>query len=1495
MATYQGTAGNDNISGGGGNDSIVGNAGNDTLAGNAGNDTILGGAGTDTVRFRYAISEYNISWDPVAARYRIEHRSGRDGVDYVCGVEYFQFADVTRSIANLVPGAGDGTAFTGTSGNDSLAGGVGYDTLNGGAGDDRLQGGAANDRIDGGTGNDTAVFSGALADYRITWNATARQYTIVDTIAGRDGTDTVSGVEFFQFADGTRSISQLPVQGGDGVTLAGTSANEVLSGSVGYDTLSGLGGNDTLDGGDGADVLQGGAGDDRLRGGGGDDSIVGGDGTDVVQFSGGRADYLVTWDATARQYTIANTSMWGTDGTDVVRGVEVFQFADGMYSIADLLPGEGDGVSLTGTSDGDVLVGAMGYDALWGLEGNDTLDGGDAADVLQGGAGDDRLRGGRGNDTIVGGDGTDVVHFSGGRAEYLVAWDASTRQYTMANTGMWGTDGTDVVSGVEVFQFADGTYSIADLVPGEGDGVSLTGTSEGDVLVGGMGYDTLTGLEGNDLLDGGDGGDILWGWEGDDRLRGGRGDDMLSGGDGRDVAEFSGSRADYTVSWDAATRLYTISHTSPWGTDGTDIVAGVEYFQFADGMRSIADLVPGVGDGMRIIGTSGDDFLAGDAGYDELWGGRGNDRLDGGDAGDTLHGMDGDDQLRGGRGDDVLDGGAGRDVAEFSGMRADYLVTWDAATRQYTLANTSPWGGDGTDVVSGVEHFYFADGVRSIADLLPGEGDGIVLTGTAGDDVLQGDAGFDLLQGGDGNDMLVGGAANDTLRGGAGDDMARFSGRWTDYTFTWDSVARQYTVVDMVQGRDGIDIVSGVEFFGFADGTLTIYNVGDGSGGDGLLLDGAAGDDLLRGSVGYDRLRGLDGNDSLDGGGADDTLEGGAGSDQLSGGTGRDVIIGGEGVDIAFYDGYRWDYSISWDAATRTYTIQNNNDWFYDVDTVGSVEVFSFRNGTYTIGDLVQGAGDGESFAGTDGNDTVYGSFGYDTLQGLDGQDFLDGQLADDVIDGGAGDDILVGNVGNDRLDGGDGEWDMARYSGYSWEYAITWNALTREYTIADQYGYGRDGTDTITRVEYFEFRDGWRDWSNLVAGQGDGVVQAGTDADDGLYGSMGYDTVSGGGGNDYVYTRAGDDFVYGGAGDDTLDGGAGNDYIDGGDGFDTVQFSGYSWDFDVTWDAGTGEFRFIDRVSPGHDSDVLVGVEQVGFYDGMRDIWSTYNGTWPGQVLPGTAGNDYMIGTPGADTMEGYEGSDALRGQDGADVLRGGADDDLLAGGAGHDVIDGGEGQDAAVFSGWRYEYDVTWDAVNQRYTVTDLVGGRDGSDLVSTVEIFRFYDGDRTGNELVPGSAPPPLLGTEGDDWLPGTPGNDTLLGLGGNDMIAGWGGNDTLDGGAGNDTLDGGAGADTYVLRGEGVEYIANFVAGEDHIELSGALFDGLPKGQLWDMAYQAGPYGSAMNIPIRVAFDTETGTLMYDPDGSDGQYYSTPIAVIDLQGMTGTPTAQDFWIV
>ncbi|MGY4503250.1 Ca2+-binding RTX toxin-like protein [Bradyrhizobium sp. GM24.11] len=102
---------------------------------------------------------------------------------------------------------------TGGFGNDIIIGNAIANTLNGGSGNDTITGGGGNDTIIGGAGTDTAVYSGSEANYAISYNSAMQTFTLVDQRPGSpDGTDTTTGVENFQFADGLTSSDTLANQ-----------------------------------------------------------------------------------------------------------------------------------------------------------------------------------------------------------------------------------------------------------------------------------------------------------------------------------------------------------------------------------------------------------------------------------------------------------------------------------------------------------------------------------------------------------------------------------------------------------------------------------------------------------------------------------------------------------------------------------------------------------------------------------------------------------------------------------------------------------------------------------------------------------------------------------------------------------------------------------------------------------------------------------------------------------------------------------------------------------------------------------------------------------------------------------------------------------------------------------------------------------------------------------------------------------------------------------
>lgn len=92
---------------------------------------------------------------------------------------------------------------------ESAIGGMANDTITGNAANNVVTGGGGDDTIDAGGGSDTVQFSGNRADYTLV-QAADGSYTVTDTVAGRDGVDTVRNAEKFQFLDQLLDLDSIP-------------------------------------------------------------------------------------------------------------------------------------------------------------------------------------------------------------------------------------------------------------------------------------------------------------------------------------------------------------------------------------------------------------------------------------------------------------------------------------------------------------------------------------------------------------------------------------------------------------------------------------------------------------------------------------------------------------------------------------------------------------------------------------------------------------------------------------------------------------------------------------------------------------------------------------------------------------------------------------------------------------------------------------------------------------------------------------------------------------------------------------------------------------------------------------------------------------------------------------------------------------------------------------------------------------------------------------
>ncbi len=627
-------------------------------------------------------------------------------VDQIWEFEEIQVFGVTKSIFNLV-----GNVFYNLTGEaDVFTGGGGDDLVLALGGDDTIIGGAGSDTIRGGAGNDTASYARPRSDYRIEALGDGR-YRITD-IGGTtedQGSDTLEGVEFASFSDGTLALSSLL-----GVTINGTAGNDRIGPTVTVagqpkptafsDTLYGMGGNDLLDGGAGADRMYGGSGNDTY-------------------FADDAADEAIEVEPNGAD----------SAGTDLVNASVSYTLGLNVENLTLVGTAAIDG---TGNGSGNKILGNASANTLRGLGGNDILDGKAGADAMYGGAGND----------------TYTVDDPGDSASEQTVPEIDDGGIDLVNSSVTFTLGAYIEKLTLIGLAAIG---------GTGNGLvnTITGNNAANLLSGEAGDDTLTGNGGNDELRGGSGNDRLNGGLGADAMHGGSGNDSYTVDDVGDTVSETENGADAsgvdavtsTVSFALAEFVENLTLSGTGNLDGTG--------------NGLANRITGNSGANKLVGNGGNDSLTGNAGRDTLEGGDGNDALNGGADGDALYGGAGDDKLDGGPGGDAMSGGAGNDTYVFD----DSL---DSAEETDGFGNDAGGVDLVNSAVSYTLYNFIENLTLTGTGNTNGGGNGLAnkITGNAGHNLLTGNGGNDLLSGGAGNDRLEGGAGLDALTGGIGVD-----------------------------------------------------------------------------------------------------------------------------------------------------------------------------------------------------------------------------------------------------------------------------------------------------------------------------------------------------------------------------------------------------------------------------------------------------------------------------------------------------------------------------------------------------------------------------------------------------------------------------------------------------------------------------------------------------------------------------------------------------
>ncbi|MEQ1714962.1 MAG: peroxidase family protein, partial [Hyphomicrobium sp.] len=894
-----------------------------------------------------------------------------------------------------------------------------------------------------------------------------------------------------------------------------------------------------------------------------------------------------------------------------------------------------EGTPTSGANSHEVLVGSDYRDYLQMRGGDDTVYGEGGDDYLFGGGGVDRLFGGDGDDIIDTGEGPDLA--DGGAGDDTI----------------YGYGSGSEVGGFDQLVGGEGNDKIYG-----GEGIDKLSGGAGDDMIWGDGpnpaspYNTdpfTHGGDGNDYIDGGGSGDNLYGDAGDDLVIGGADQDIVSGGDGDDIlrpgnpSQAINGGPDEVLGGDGFTDT------------GFDLIDFSDYVPSSSGV--IADMVTQQNPLTAIDGTT--PFPAWFQ-IEGIIGSRNNDTFVGSDAiapVATTTQIDGSNWLFGGAGDDSFEGNGGNDILVGGSLRLDSLIGSYVDTY--------------THYIDGASHR--TDGAMRNNDIID------VVNGVLG--VQAFDKHYteflktDLFK-----DYVLGdGLTDGTL------DRAVFTGGRADYTISYVDVATQgngtvrtYIVEDTVGGRDGTDIVTGIETFSFngidvSEGTLGALAVAapnlapvitSNRGEAGVLLTQPENQLAVTTVTAIDTDGGPNALSYSIVGGADALLF------NIVGGTGVLTFIAppsfenGDGifeVVVRASDGAAFDeqkitvktanideaatggvHIASYTRTATSATLNAGGD-LADGDVAGPLAVtYTWTVGatvstgpslTLTAGAAVQTAhitsatytdvfglhtvaGAPETaIIGTTANNNINGTGGNDFIFGFGGAiDVLHGGAGSDVLDGGAGADYLYGDAGADTLIGGAGD---------------------------DRY-YNIDATDTIVEI----------------SGGGNDLVISNAINVDLSQASMleiEYATLQGSLALSVIGNNK-DNYLYGydNTAANQLTGGLGNDRFYVGAGDTVVEVNGQGTDLIVSRDINIdlNNFANCENASLVDGAALnMIGTAAVNVMNGNSNA-NRIEGRGGNDTLNGFAGNDTFVYAAGYgnDRIVGFD-ADAVGGQDVLDV----------------------------------------------------------------------------------------------------------------------------------------------------------------------------------------------------------------------------------------------------
>jgi Ca2+-binding RTX toxin-like protein len=558
--------------------------------------------------------------------------------------------------------------------------------------------------------------------------------------------------------------------------------------------------------------------------------------------------------------------------------------------------------------------------------------------------------------------------------------------------------------------------------------------------------------------------------------------------------------------------------------------------------------------------------------------------------------------------------------------------------------------------------------------------------------------------------------------------------------------------------------------------------------------------------AGNDQISGTVGAEALYGFGASDSLIGDSGDDTLDGGAGNDVLDGGLGQDVAVFSGQKAGYTVTRAGSGYTVTDTNVGDGDEGLDTLSGIEKLQFADGTVTLGARI-------SDPGGDGKSDLL-------VRNADGATLL-WQMNGTTTTSSA---TLLGpgswSIANGHGDyNGDGKSDLLVQNS---------NGDTRLWLM---------NGSAITSSTILLGPGNWR----VIDGQGDydgdgksDLLVRNSNGDTRMWLMNGTTTSS-----SSTVLGAGNWSVVEGHGDYNGDGKS-----------------------DLIVRNADGETRmWLMNGSQVTASTTLLGGGNWSVISGHGD----YNGDGKSDLIVRNANGDTRMWLMNGTTTTGSSvllGPGSWRAIDGQGDYDGDGKSDLLVQNSNGEtrlwLMDGTTTSSSAVLLG-----PGSW-GVADGHSDTN---GDGKSDLVvqnsnGDTRLWLMNGTTTSSSTVLLGPGAWSTWQTEQGGVVTGDAGANSLTGTTGNDQLYGNAGNDSLSGGGGNDQFV----FNTALNAGTNVDTITDFSRGADQVLLDHLIFTALGVGNLAAGSFVAEAGAIAHDGNDVILYDTTTGNLSYDPDGT-----------------------------